>query len=295
MTGFMKKILYILLGLYAGLFTWGTQELLLDYYQGSYFWLNLLHGASTGLIFGFLLGSAEGIAIGEKKKAVFSGLIGLGAGILGGAVSFFLASYLLVSISNAYNVDLQNTITWLMPLTRTGGWAAIGMVLGLTEGLRSRSMTRLIIGILGGLLGGLVGGALLEFSLQFFEVGVLGRFVGFAALGLMLGFWFGDFEARFAYGRLKVLSGPLKNKEYLLSRSRTKLGTSTLCDVYLKLYEGVQPLHAVLRKEKEVMRLDSGTNPGTLLVNDDKITDSLELKYEDVIQVGKVKLLLLPL
>jgi hypothetical protein len=50
-----------------------------------------------------------------------------------------------------------------------------------------------------------------------------------------------------------------------------------------------------LRKEKEVMRLDSGTNPGTLLVNDDKITDSLELKYEDVIQVGKVKLLLLPL
>jgi hypothetical protein len=53
MTGFMKKILYILLGLYAGLVSWGTQEILLDYYQGSYFWLNLLHGASTGLFFGF--------------------------------------------------------------------------------------------------------------------------------------------------------------------------------------------------------------------------------------------------
>jgi hypothetical protein len=71
---------------------------------------------------GFLLGSAEGIAIGEKKKAVFSGLIGLAGGIIGGAISFFLASYLLVLITNTYNVDLENTIVWVMPITRSGGW-----------------------------------------------------------------------------------------------------------------------------------------------------------------------------
>jgi hypothetical protein len=140
-----------------------------------------------------------------------------------------------------------------------------------------------------------VGGGLLEFSLQFFEVGILGRFVGFAALGLMLGFWLGDFEARFAYGRLKVLSGPLKNKEYLLSRTRTQVGTSTFSDVYLKLYDGVDPLHAVLKKDKEIMRLLAGESGGDILVNDDKVSRSVELKYEDVIQVGKVKLLLLPL
>ena len=295
MTVSIKRILYIILGALAGLTSWGAQELILANYSQSYLGLNLLFGITTGMVFGFMFGGLDGIAIGEKKKALLSGLVGLAMGALGGAVSFLLAGVLMVAVSNGLNAGFTSTTTTILPLSRIVAWTIIGLVLGAAEGLRSRSLRRVLVGGLGGMVGGLVGGSALEGCLAWLSWASLARILGFVLLGLSLGFFLGWFEVRFAYGRLRVLTGALKNREYLLSRKTTTLGSSWTCDVWLRGSPEVAQLHAGLVRRHLETTLVNYSKESPPLLNDDALHETKELKYEDVIQVGSAKLLYLPL
>lgn len=293
MTGTMKRILYLVLGLLAGAAVWGAEEAVLRFFSGGYLALTMLQGTLLGAIFGFAFGGAEGIAIGETRKAAVTAGTGFGIGALAGTAATILAALGLVAMANTLDADYGTVHGLLLPIFRALGWGLAGTVIGGVEGLRAASLRKTLVGLLSGLVGGIVGGVGLEIVLRAIPDAALGRAVGFLLLGLILGGSFGEFERRFSYGRLKVLTGPLKNKEYLLSRKRTRLGTAFTSDVYLAVYPESAVHHAVIRRESGEMSIEKGQGPVT--VNEKPVEARRFLKYEDVLDLGGVKLLLLPL
>jgi hypothetical protein len=291
MTAKMKRLLYIVLGLFAGSVTWGLEELILRLNTGYLFGV-LLQGAVMGAVFGYSLGSAEGIAISEPRKALFTGFLGAGIGAVAGGAATFAAAAGMIWVANTFGTDYRTTLGVLLPVSRIAAWGIVGMVVGMTEGLRSLSMRCTIAGLLGGITGGLVGGSALEGLMRVIPNPAIGRVIGFIVLGTVIGFFLGEFERRFSFARLKVLTGPLKNKEYVLSRSKTSIGSGIASEVYLSLYAGLEGRHVDLRVERGEMRLEGVA--GKVKVNEKTVGETRFLKYQDVIEVGNARLLLLP-
>jgi hypothetical protein len=297
MTVGIKRIIYLALGICAGLLTWAVQDLILSFYEGSYLGLSILQGLTSGVLFGFCFGIVEGLAISEKKKALISGFIGMGIGAAGGLLAFLIGGGLLIAITNSFSSELGEVYSLIMPFTRTLGWAFLGIMLGSVEGLRSRSLRRVLIGMLGGLIGGILGGLVLELSLRNFADASFGRMVGFLCMGLFLGFLLGEFERRFSFARLKILSGPLKHKEYILSRKKTRIGKASSCDVYLGAYDNVIDFHASIISDHGTILIEKAKDAKSVVVNEEERAgeEPSSLKYEDVIQIGDVKFLLMAL
>jgi hypothetical protein len=286
--------MYIFLGLGAGVIVWALQELVLQGIQGSYLTMNLLHGALTGICFGFAFGILDGLAMGERRKALATGGIGAASGLFSGALAFALAAWVLGLLSDIYRLPRQETLMVLLPIARIVGWTCMGLLLGLAEGLRSRSLRRTVAGALGGGLGGLLGGAALEAGLYWLSSPVIGRLLGFLILGLAQGFFIGWFESKAAFGRLKVLTGKHKHREYLLFRKTTRIGKNWLMDVYLPQIDGVEDCHALIKRQQRGFTIQSHAS-AAVLVNDTPLTGVSELKYEDVLDIGTARLLFLPL
>ena len=124
----------------------------------------------------------------------------------------------------------------------------------------------------------------------------IARAVGFIVMGVLIGLFLGEFEVRFAYARLRVLNGELKDREYLLIKNRILLGGNHRDDIFLHGY-GVLSASVIMRNQGEVCfsGSDPGVNEGVLLINDHPQDEPQPLKYQDVIQTGRVKLLYMPL
>jgi hypothetical protein len=150
-----------------------------------------------------------------------------------------------------------------------------------------------VAGLLGGLAGGLVGGAGLEGLIRLVPDQAIGRLAGFLILGAGIGFFLGEAERRFSYARLRVLTGPLKNKEYVLSRRRTLIGSGFASEVYLAAYPGTEARHAEIVTEGGEMRVK--VFKGAVTVNEKEVHEARYLKYHDVIDLGGARLLLLPM
>ena len=244
-----------------------------------------------GLIFGFFFGSAEGIMISDLKRSIRGGFTGAGLGMAGGIGAIILAQGLLYWTGNTELLTSSFTDTFIIPLARTLGWGLLGMVIGSVDGIRSGSLKRLGIGFSGGLIGGLLGGILLESLTSIWANSFFARGIGIVALGIGIGVFYTIFEYSRAYGRIRILTGALRGKEYLLIMKKTKIGLSLGSHITLDNYRGVLKNHAFLSANKDGVIIND--NKGSVLVNDQPV-EKHELKYEDVIQVGDAKLFYLP-
>lgn len=294
MNGEKKRLLYVFLGLAAGLVTLGFIEILFKVPLSGYFLRSILQGIFLGGIFAFFFGIADGLLYRQARQALITGgmaaLVGAGAG----ALSLFLTSQLLLAVTGSAVADNGEIRAFLLPVSRGFGWALVGMAIGGIDGLRTGAWRKGIAGILGGLAGGFIGGMTLEMLITLVPRPGLGRAVGLLVLGGGIGFFLGEFERRFSFGRLRVLSGAHRNREYLLSRWKTTVGGGTRDDVLIPDYNGVMDHHmAIVRRNEEVM-LEGGST-GKVRVNDRALEGSHTLKYQDVIQIGSLKLLYLPL
>lgn len=262
----------------------------LQYYFPSYLLFSLTQGICFGLVFGAVFGSTEGIIVSSKTKAIkglaFGALFGAAAGavgvLLGQLFLFFAASRLFRSSTSELQTGLilSNGIAWLI----------IGTFISMTEGLRSRSSRKLLAGFIGGFLGALAGGLVLS-ALQFYRPD--GRFsllAGLCIFGFMLSACYSLLENRFQNGALKLLNGPLKSKEYPVISKKTSIGSAPDCDIVLKDYPGVLPLHAYVQIEKGKIYLKPAGTGSKLLLNDAP-PGGESLRVEDVITLGKAKFL----
>ncbi len=286
----MKRILMILLGSLASAMIWPFL-LIIQHFQvffPGYVALSLAQGLVFGAIYGAVFGSFEGIAVSSRPKAINGALFGALAGLLSGAIGVFSAQALLFFLASLVVDNYSMLSGTALMLSRGTGWVIIGICLTIIEGVRSRSFRRVFVGLLGGISGGLLGGITLQAMLTTFPGNSIALLVGLVLFGFSLAFFYTVFEHQFSAGTLKLLNGRLKGKEYHLVRNRMTIGSADYCDIVLKDYRGVMPLHAVLVIKKGKVALSPGPEKAPILVNDGPLKDAA-LRREDVFALGSAR------
>lgn len=293
MTNTLRKILFILLGLSAGLLVWAVTEIQLRTGGGSFYWRLVLLGAAMGALFGGIFGMGEGVAVSIARKTVRGLLFGILFGIVGGIISILCAQGLVLSFINREGASPDAIANYYLPLGRFTGWVVLGLLLGGIEGLRSGSLRRILFGLAGGLLGGLIGGALFELSGRLELSGSIQRLLGFTILGVSIGAGISLTESLGRFGTVKVLNGPFKGKEFIISKGRSLIGSSVSADITLPGDPRIHAKHGRIIKDREGLRLEKLGTSGSLTVND-RPESSCRLKFEDVIRLGETSLRLNP-
>jgi hypothetical protein len=290
MSTLARRLILLGLGLLAGAAVWPAAELILFFQGGFASYLSFLAvlGAITGALMGGFLGMAEGITSRVKARIPAGILWGALAGCLGGAVGLLAGQAALWLIAGLALRSYRNFQTVVLPVSRAIGWAVLGIFVGVGEGLRAGSPRKAAVGMLGGLLGGLVGGFVLEYGRLLFPGLSYLRLAGFLILGLAIGALYGTIERGLAYGVLRLLTGALKGKEFLLNQRRMRIGTSRRNEIALAAYEGLAERQAQLRIRRGEVILSNLEPKVPVLVNEQKVQEQ-KLKYGDVIRIGPAK------
>ncbi|ADK79256.1 FHA domain-containing protein [Sediminispirochaeta smaragdinae] len=282
----LKRIIIIALGILAGAAAWPLMELVLSFQSlfPGYFIFSIVQGALFGLVLGLFFGSGEGLTSRNGKKLGHGLASGAAVGVIGGVVGFLFGQGVLFFI-------LDKTSNYLaVPVARGIGWALLGLFVGAVDGIRVRSLRKTAIGALGGIIGGAAGGAAIELIRLHFSELLMIRAVGFILFGLLVGIGYAVAERSFSFGILHVLNGPQRGREYSLSQSSFFVGTSSSNDISAEGYHDIEPRHIrFYSKRKELYIKDISGKAGTK-VNEEPLRGERLLKYEDVIQVGSLKI-----
>lgn len=297
-----KKILiYILLGACAGLISFSAVEFTNLIISKSYIRLTLVQGAFLGLSFGLIFGFTDGIIYKELKSGLFKAAVSGAAGSLIAAFSVFITSQGMLITINILNPDYSSSMKIILPLWRGFGWMLMGAAIGAIDGIVKMTIKKTTAGILGGMIGGLSGGLVFEFAIRYFPENPIICAAGLIIMGLLLGFFFGAFEKRFSYGRLRILNGSLKDREYILIKNKTVIGPSLHHDIYLHGYKSISEC-SLTRVETEILLQplspkgteDTADKEDLTVLNDRPLDEKKYLKYQDVIQLGSLKMIYLP-
>lgn len=298
----LKRIIMVFLGVMGAFIVWPCL-LTIQYFQMSFpgfFQFSLAQGMAFGLVFGAIFGSFEGIIVSSRNKAftgmLFGAIAGTAAGAIGVTVGqsflFYSGDIILSSMGNIKNIALiaANGVAWVL----------IGIFVSMIEGFRSRSIRKTIVGLFGGIVGGLIGGMTLQMHLYFFPGQPYALLGGLVIFGFSLSYFYSTFENRFSLGAIKLLNGPLKNREYNLVKNKISIGSLNSCDIVLTGYHNVAPLHAWITIKKGRVLFTPATNATqnkgltlvngatVVMVNDEKKEEST-LRREDVFSVGSAK------
>jgi hypothetical protein len=291
MTTLARRLILLALGLLAGICAWPVAELILFLQAGfpSYLVFSALLGAVTGGLMGAFFGTAEGITSRVKSRIPGGMLLGALVGCAGGAVGLLAGQTALWLIGTLVMQSYGNFQRVVLPLSHAIGWAVLGVFVGAGEGVRAGSWKKIGIGILGGLTGGLLGGCVLEYSRLLLPGMSVSRLIGFATLGLAIGGFYGLIERGMSFGILRILTGALKGKEFLLNQRRMRLGRSARNEIALPSYEDLADRQAQIRIQKGEVVLVNLEPRLPILVNEQKI-DEKRLKLGDVIRMGSARI-----
>lgn len=290
----LRKIIFCFVGLFAGLAAWPLAEIILLFQISfpSYLIFSIFLGAIFGLIFGFFMGAKESQTLANKKKLINRIFTGSLIGSLGGAAGFLIGQALLFLLGEYFIHSGKANIDIGLPLSRAIGWAFLGLFVGVTDGIRTGSLRKIKVGALGGFLGGILGGLALQYIGVFIESMMLARLIGLLLLGLSIGFFYGLVEDHLSYGVLRLLNGKNKGKEFLINQRKTRIGSADKMDIQLNQYGNIAEFQAEVVSKRDSLLIKNKDKNSSILVNDKTINEH-ELKFEDVIQIGKAKMIYL--
>lgn len=280
----------LFLGLLGACMVWPCL-LGIQYYQPvfpGYRSFSLAQGIAFGLFFGAIFGSFEGIVISSRIKAVKGLLFGSVAGIFSGAFGVLGGQAALFAIADYMRQTGQSLAGVSLIAAHSTGWVIIGIFIPMIEGFRAKSARKLLVGLAGGIIGGILGGMSLQILVMKYPGSRIALLAGLIVFGVLLSFFYSFFENRFSFGSIKLLNGPLRNKEYHLLKSRLKIGSRDTCDIVLADYRHVAPLHATILVKKGRIILQPAGKSCPVTVNDTPVTDAA-LRREDVFAVGSAK------
>lgn len=187
----------------------------------------------------------------------------------------------------------------LYTATRSAAWACLGAALGVGMNITRSTKLQLRNSVIGGALGGSLGGLFFDPIDRFvtsgsaFEGAELSRVVGLLAVGVSVGLFVAlvDRLAREAWIRVKT--GPLTGKSFVLYRTPTTIGSSPEADIYLFKDAGIAPTHAEIhgvgnRYEIEALESRGGTTIGgeqvrrrRLMSGDQIVVSNTVLEFEE--------------
>ncbi len=291
MTTMVRRLIILALGILAGLCVWPVAELILYFQAGfpSYFVFLALLGAAFGALMGVFFGTAEGVTSRIKSRIPQGMLLGAVVGLIGGAAGFLAGQAALWLIGELFMRSYGNFQWVVLPISRAIGWAVLGIFVGAVEGIRAMSAKKILVGILGGFLGGLAGGFALEYSRLLIPLIALSRLIGLVILGLAIGLFYGLIEQGMAFGIIRILTGDLKGKEFLLNQGRMRIGKSRRNEVALPTYADLADRQAQLKVVKGDVVLTNLEPKLPMLVNEQKVQEQ-RLKLGDVIKIGSAKI-----
>ena len=236
----------------------------------------LLLPGTTILIALFLL-LAEGIASRNWLRMTTRVLIGVGitAGLslvayVPAGAGMFLAALPLLNEGSYTIHSIPGAALVIHMAGRSLAWASFGAALGLGMNLARSTSAQLRNSLVGGLLGGALGGAFFDPIDRFFSPDSafreadLSRLVGILAVGLCVGIFVAlvDRLAREAW--VRVRTGPLAGKSFVIYKTPTQIGSSPHADIYLFKDAEIDATHASIHRvgnnyEIEDLNSRSGT------------------------------------
>lgn len=260
----------------------------------------LVFGIVTGFV-GLFLGAAEGLMCRNATRALISGSVGLGIGLVGGIVLsiptdllYKLMSVVAAGIAIGKGEDELTGVALLVHMMgRAAAWSLSAIPAGLGQGIALRERKVILNGLLGALLGGLVGGFVFDpiaIALTTDDgQATYSRAVGFALIGLFVGLFVGLIEGWTKAAWLLMRKGPLAGKQFILFKDTTALGSSPKAEVYLFKDDAIEPRHAVIYNRGGRFEVEDCNTPDGTYVNGIPVKRQV-LRSGDQIVLGKTVL-----
>jgi hypothetical protein len=239
----------------------------------------IIHSAGVALSI-FIV---EGIASRRILSNIGRWIAGMGLaivfsilGLIVGGVLTLLLPFILAPMRD--NVMLSDIRLWsgsvfiIFVVWRTCVWTALGAGLGLGMSLYRGVRSHILASVLGGAAGGAIGGVLFDPINRFLiwdrMEGDIMRLTGFSVMGLCVGLFIAIGEQLGREAWVRVRTGPLAGKSFILYRNPTIIGSSPQSDIYLFKDKDISPAHAAIHRSGgayEIEDLDS--QQGTYVEN----------------------------
>lgn len=232
-----------------------------------------------GLIIGLGLSIAEPIVGHNGKSAVIRGFMGAALGALGG----FVCSLFINDIYHCLGGG-GDELSFQQVFARGIGWSILGAFLAIAPGIAMRNWKKFLLGLAGGAIGGLLGGMLFDPICELTGSDIPARCVNILGLGVGAAVATALLEEVAKQGWLKVATGVITGKQFILYRNPTVIGSSPKTEIYLFKDPTVAPRHAAINGIGGEFLL-TALNGATVLLNG-KPVQQHRLRNGDQIRVG---------
>ncbi len=174
-------------------------------------------------------------------------------------------------------------------IARIVGWTLMGLSVGVGVGIATFSSRNVFKGAIGGLLGGFIGGLFFDPIGSLSHSGLLSRLIGFAVIGLAIGFFIGLVQQLTKMAWLAVEAGRLKGRQFRLEGVTIGVGRAEENPIGLFGDPAVQPRHALIERRNDTYAIRNMAVQAGTFVNGNRI-ETAALHEGDRIQIGGYQL-----
>lgn len=243
----------------------------------------------AGLAIGMMLGLAHGYSTGATGKMVAGAFAGSLFGLLGGMVGGGLAQWIYSDILRHYQLAPAG-----MTLLRAVGWSFMGLILGIGQAALVPVKSKMRNGLLGGAAGGFIGGAVLQILITAtggsnYWLSMSGRCLALCVLGMAIGLLIGLVEEVTKEAWVRIVTGPLTGKQFILYEERTTIGSAPHNSIMLIKDARVAPEHAVIQNRQTEFVLEQLAPEAVTLVQGSP-AHRQRLEDGDLIAVGDTEM-----
>ncbi len=247
-------------------------------------WVQLLMFPAVAALIAAALLSVEGVISRNWLRMIERTLIGAAIAAAFALVSVFVVGRLFMVINQhvlssevrdhpeKIFVTARNVSGWgmfLLVVGRSAAWAGVGAATGVGMNLVRATKAQLRNSVVGGAIGGALGGLFFDpiirwSSATVFDGGSTSRLVGLLAVGLSIGLFVALVERMGRDAWLRVRTGPLAGKSFILYKTPTIIGNAPASDVYLYKDAEIDPSHAQIHRVGTTYEIeDMGSRMGT--------------------------------
>jgi hypothetical protein len=244
---------------------------------------NVMAYGVYGLLLALALSIAEPATDRNVQGVVINGSVGATLGLVGGAIVALFVERLYRKIGGgALEGDVSSA---KQIIARSVTWGVMGLFLTVAPGIVMKNIKRLLIGLAGGLVGGLVGGALYDPAIMLTGRPEVGKLVGLVAIGVLAGVATGLIENAAKKGWVRVITGLIAGKQFILYRNPTYIGSAPDCQIYLFKDKKVGKRHAAIHIVPGGFELEDLPLGANTLVNG-KTVKRARLRNGDRVMIG---------
>ncbi len=242
----------------------------------------------VGVMLAIAVGCAEQIVSRNWRNAAVTAGVAMIVAVFGAALISLFINHIYEALGGGtVGIGLKRQM-----LARTVVWTLFGLFLCLAPGLVLRSPKKLFIGLIGGAIGGFVGGLCFDPVDLLAGSDALSRLVAFLAIGVGVGWAVGLIETAVKTGWLRVTTGLIAGKQFIIYKNPTYLGASPLCEIYLFRDPKVSQHHAAIHAVRGGYEIEDLNRASQTFVNGEPILRS-RLRAGDEVRIGQTTLIFL--